>query len=330
MPRVIKHRQWGVVMDNRRRPRKNEPFDPFAPNAAKRAQVRKQQSSQRREPVNQNRSVVEPTRATTDRQSELEAKAKAARDALNIPKTVEVPTPKPKEEKVVPKPPAKSETKEKPVEKTVAEVVETTPKRRNIPKPRSPPKSQPKKPSNREDRLASLRAKSAATAEFAKQAKEGNLVKPNEEIPDIIDENEEIIIEESELVVDEEFVNKKTVREENVLNVFKTIKTEKVKADRRPKRRRMDKKGGGRQPQSKKLDRRKYLEYKYVARDLLDDDSISEENRSNVLGQIWAKGERIGVEEAISFINQKEEELIITPEVAEEFRKIVRKYTTKR
>ncbi|CAI8173836.1 MAG: Uncharacterised protein [Methanobacteriota archaeon] len=317
-------------MDNRRRPRKNEPFDPFAPNAAKRAQVRKQQSSQRREPVNQNRSVVEPTRATTDRQSELEAKAKAARDALNIPKTVEVPTPKPKEEKVVPKPPAKSETKEKPVEKTVAEVVETTPKRRNIPKPRSPPKSQPKKPSNREDRLASLRAKSAATAEFAKQAKEGNLVNSNEEIPDIKDENEEIIIEESELVVDEEFVNKKTVREENVLNVFKTIKTEKVKADRRPKRRRMDKKGGGRQPQSKKLDRRKYLEYKYVARDLLDDDSISEENRSNVLGQIWAKGERIGVEEAISFINQKEQELIITPEVAEEFRKIVRKYTTKR
>jgi|TARA_B100001741_G_scaffold19275_1_gene14408 hypothetical protein len=317
-------------MDNRRRPRKNEPFDPFAPNAAKRAQVRKQQSSQRREPVNQNRSVVEPTRATTDRQSELEAKAKAARDALNIPKTVEVPTPKPKEEKVVPKPPAKSETKEKPVEKTVAEVVETTPKRRNIPKPRSPPKSQPKKPSNREDRLASLRAKSAATAEFAKQAKEGNLVNSNEEIPDIKDENEEIIIEESELVIDEEFENKKTVREENVLNVFKTIKTEKVKADRRPKRRRMDKKGGGRQPQSKKLDRRKYLEYKYVARDLLDDDSISEENRSNVLGQIWAKGERIGVEEAISFINQKEEELIITPEVAEEFRKIVRKYTTKR
>ena len=316
-------------MDNRRRPRKNEPFDPFAPNAAKRAQVRKQQSSQRREPVTQNRTVVEPTRATTDRQSELEAKAKAARDALNIQKTVEVATPKPKME-VVAEPPKKPETKEKPVEKIVTEVVEPAPKRRNIPKPRSPPKSQPKKPSNREDRLASLRAKSAATAEFAKQAKEGNLVKPNEELSDTDDVTVEIIIEESQLEVDIEVETKKSVREENVLNVFKTIKTEKVKPDRRPKRRRMDKKGGGRQPQSKKLDRRKYLEYKYVARDLLDDDSISEENRSNVLGQIWAKGERIGVEEAISFINQKEEELIITPEVAEEFRKIVRRYTTKR
>ena len=321
----MKHRQWGVVMDNRRRPRKNEPFDPFAPNAAKRAQVRKQQSSQRREPANQTRTVVEPTRTTTDRQSELEAKAKAARDALNLQKSVEEVTPEPKAE-AIPSPPAESEKKEKPVEK----VVESTPKRRNIPKPRSPPKSQPKKPSNREDRLASLRAKSAATAEFAKQAKEGNLDKPNEEISDVKDENIDINIEESQLEINVEVETKKSVREENVLNVFKTIKTEKVKPDRRPKRRRMDKKGGGRQPQSKKLDRRKYLEYKYVARDLLDDDSISEENRSNVLGQIWAKGERIGVEEAISFINQKEEELIITAEVAEEFRKIVRKYTTKR
>ena len=121
-------------MDNRRRPRKNEPFDPFAPNAAKRAQVRKQQSSQRREPVNQTRTVVEPTRTTTDRQSELEAKAKAARDALNLQKSVEEPVPKPKVESI-PSPPAKSEVKEKPVEKVVEKVIETTPKRRNIPKP---------------------------------------------------------------------------------------------------------------------------------------------------------------------------------------------------
>lgn len=310
-------------MDNRRRPRKNEPFDPFAPNAAKRAQVRKQQSSQRREPVTHNRTVAEPVAAPSNRQSELEAKAKAARDAINKQKKVVEPTPKLKEEPL-PSPPAK------PVEKVVQESVENVSKRRNIPKPRSPPKSQPKKPSNREDRLASLRAKSAATAEFAKQAKEGHLIKPSEELPDDKEAVEEIVVEETQSEVAEETLTKKSVREENVLNVFKTIKTEKVKPDRRPKRRRMDKKGGGRQPQSKKLDRRKYLEYKYVARDLLDDDSISEENRSNVLGQIWAKGERIGVDEAVSFINQKEEELIITSEVADEFRKIVRKYTTKR
>ena len=115
------------------------------------------------------------------------------------------------------------------------------------------------------------------------------------------------------------------------LNVFKTIKTETNRVDRRPKRRRSaDKRGGGRQTQSRKLDRRKYLEYKYAARELLNDDSVNEEHRSNVLGQIWAKGERIGVEDAISFIDQKEEELILTPEIASEFRKMVKKYTTKR
>ena len=39
-------------------------------------------------------------------------------------------------------------------------------------------------------------------------------------------------------------------------SVFKTIKTEVKKSDRKQKRRRSnDKKGGGKQPQSKKLDR---------------------------------------------------------------------------
>ena len=114
-------------------------------------------------------------------------------------------------------------------------------------------------------------------------------------------------------------------------NVFKTITTEIKKSETRNKRRRHgDKKGGGRQPQSRKLDRRKYLEYKYIARDLLDNDAISEEHRSNILGQIWAKGERTGVADAIEFINDKEKELIIPTEVADEFRKIVKRYTTKR
>ena len=72
------------------------------------------------------------------------------------------------------------------------------------------------------------------------------------------------------------------------------------------------------------------MEYKYAARELLDDDSVSEEHRSNILGQIWAKGERSGVNDAIDFINEKEAELIIPEEIAEEFRKMVKKYTTKR
>ena len=72
------------------------------------------------------------------------------------------------------------------------------------------------------------------------------------------------------------------------------------------------------------------MEYKYAARELLENDSVSEEHRSNILGQIWAKGERSGVDDAVEFINQKEAELIIPEEVAEEFRKMVKRYTKKR
>ena len=80
----------------------------------------------------------------------------------------------------------------------------------------------------------------------------------------------------------------------------------------------------------KKLDRRKYLEYKYEVRDLLDNPAIPEENRSNILGQIWAKGERTGIDDAIQFINTKVSELILPEEVAEKLRELVKGYTTRR
>ena len=72
------------------------------------------------------------------------------------------------------------------------------------------------------------------------------------------------------------------------------------------------------------------MEYKYAARDLLDNDSVSEGIDQEYLTQIWAKGERSGVDDAVEFINQKEAELIIPQEVAEEFRRMVKRYTTKR
>ena len=81
-------------------------------------------------------------------------------------------------------------------------------------------------------------------------------------------------------------------------NVFARIETKVTpKQDRRRGRRRMDKKGGGRQKQEKKLNRQKYLEYKYAAKDILDNPNVPEEHRSNVLGQIWAKGERQGIDD---------------------------------
>ena len=119
------------------------------------------------------------------------------------------------------------------------------------------------------------------------------------------------------------------------VNVFapKTNKPKNTKpgGDGRPRRRGFrEKKGGGRQPQVKKLDRRKYLEYKYEVRELLDNPEIPEENRSNILGQIWAKGERTGIDDAIQFINTKVSELVLPEEVAEKLRELVKGYTTRR
>ena len=114
-------------------------------------------------------------------------------------------------------------------------------------------------------------------------------------------------------------------------NVFARIETKIApKQDRRRGRRRMDKKGGGRQKQEKKLNRQKYLEYKYAAKDILDNPNVPEEHRSNVLGQIWAKGERQGIDECLEYIESKEEELILPAEVGEELRDLVKRMTTKR
>ena len=113
-------------------------------------------------------------------------------------------------------------------------------------------------------------------------------------------------------------------------DVFATIETKiEPKKDRR-RRRRFDKKGGGRQKQEKKLNRQKYLEYKYAAKDILDNPNVPEEHRSNVLGQVWAKGERQGIDECLDFIESKEAELILPAEVGDQLRDLVKRMTTKR
>ena len=283
-------------MNGRRR--KDEPFNPFAPNAGQKARDRKEKVA--RQPSRPKPSV--PQKPTND----LAAKQKAAMEALKQRREIE--------SKAATKP-----VQPQPVQK----------KHQPSPQPKPAPKTEVKKPDGREERLAALRAKSAATAQFAKEAKDAKKLdeKIEPEIKPITATEPEIEVT-IETKVEEP---KKTSTIQGAANVFKTIKTEVKKSDRKQKRRRSnDKKGGGRQPQSKKLDRRKYLEYKYAARELLDNDSISEEHRSNILGQIWAKGERSGVDEAVEFINQKEAELIIPEEVADEFRRMVKRYTTKR
>ena len=284
-------------MNGRRR--KDEPFNPFAPNASQKARDRKEKTP--RQPARSR--TPEPKKPVED----LAAKQRAAMQALK----------------------QRRDSKNTSDAETVKQD-NVKPKHQISPQPKPAPKTDIKRPKNREDRLADLRAKSAATAQFAKDAKDAKKVEDTVEVKPEIVEISPVSTKVEESVVSEIPKPAKSTNEHSS-NVFKTIKTEIKKADRKPKRRRpADKRGGGRQPQSKKLDRRKYLEYKYAARELLENDSINEEHRSNVLGQIWAKGERSGVDEAIEFINQKEAETILPSDVADEFRRMVKRYTTKR
>ncbi|RJU99068.1 MAG: hypothetical protein DWC11_07255 [Candidatus Poseidoniales archaeon] len=114
-------------------------------------------------------------------------------------------------------------------------------------------------------------------------------------------------------------------------NIFKQIAIKPVaKTTGQRKRGSRDKKGGGRQKQVKKLNRQKYLEYKYAARDMLADPGVPEEHRSNLLGQIWAKGERISFEAAIEYIVTKESEGILPPTVAADLQRLIKRMETRR
>ncbi|DAC46810.1 MAG: hypothetical protein CMO41_04710 [Verrucomicrobiales bacterium] len=198
------------------------------------------------------------------------------------------------------------------------------------PLPAEAPKKNEEKPlvQSHEDRLAELRRKSQEAKMSASRIEatpEPTTVTQTVE-PSAAAAQSEFEPVDSSLNVSAETV----APAKRAKNVFAKIETKvEVKSDRR-RRRRIDKKGGGRQKQEKKLNRQKYLEYKYAAKDILDNPNVPEEHRSNVLGQIWAKGERQGIDDCLEYIDQKEAELILPEEVGTELKNLVKRMTTKR
>lgn len=193
----------------------------------------------------------------------------------------------------------------------------------------SAPQPTSTKNQSRADRLAELRKQSQESIKKTESILEPSaptpVVEPQTVAPKTAPES---ALEGLETVLEEPALEPDMISQKNV---FKKITTKVAKPERFNRRRRRHDDGhGGRQPKVKKLNRQKYNEYKYAAKDILDDDSVAEEHRSNLLGQIWAKGERMGVEETYAFINDKEEELIISKEVAERLTTLVRALTTRR
>ena len=81
---------------------------------------------------------------------------------------------------------------------------------------------------------------------------------------------------------------------------------------------------------AKRLDRSRHMEYKYEMRGLLNEIDIPEEHRSNILGTIWARGERQTVADAKEFISEKCEQGVLTEEQESTLNGVVDRYTVRR
>ena len=287
--------QWLGESHINRRPRRNEPFNPFAKDASQ--QHQKRRSEQARQPARRPEAAPEPVAKPVDIKADLERKQREAKQKLVQKGDVSAPVVKPAAIRAAPQ------------------------------------KQQPKSSLNqsREERLADMRRKSEELKKAGAALKADTTVVPAAtEVLELQEPQASEIASASTVQIQAQPAASEPAT--RVKNVFRKIETKVAipTNDRRRGKRRFDKKGGGRQKQERKLNRQKYLEYKYAAKDILDNPNVPEEHRSNVLGQVWAKGERIGIEESVAFIEQKELELILPSNVALKLRDLVKRMTTKR
>lgn len=286
-----------TIRDRRRKP--DEPFNPFAANAN---QIRQKKRSERGQgndarPNSQNRSATRPGVDTSDlKKKQEEARKRLGSAAATPPPTVQKPT----------------------IQSNTLNVDANSKQNQQV---------------SRADRLAELRKQSQESVKKTESILDPSTPKVVEPTPvEASPVSTQTIATNMQtgLQLDEDKI--KSDGTSTTKNVFKQIVTQAPKKTehRRRRRSRHDDSGGGRQPKVKKLNRQRYNDYKYAARDILDDESVPDEHRSNLLGQIWAKGERIGVEATYDFISEKEEELIITADIAQQLRDLVRALTTRR
>ena len=294
---MSRHGVWntgGFIIRDRRR-NKDEPFNPFAANANAVRQKKRSERTAQSGPATP--SPARPAPRTGAMESDLLKKQREAREKLTVSEK-------------------QSSSRNKPA--VGAGQI-------------NPASSQSTTPQNvsRQDRLAELRKQSQESIKKTQSILEPTTPIPIAEAVPVVEPTTTTNKVESVEPVRQQSVS--DIESTSQKNVFKKIETKVTKPERFSRRRRRHDDGrGGRQPKVKKLNRQKYNEYKYAAKDILEDDSVAEEHRSNLLGQIWAKGERIGVDETYSFISSKEEELIISKEVAERLTTLVRALTTRR
>lgn len=281
------------------RGRRREPLNPFAQNAGAERQRRREENAKRARDAEaqQQRTATARTGPQSQGQDELRRKAIEAQKALQDKATGKV------------------------------DVESSAPTA-------APASAIPQEPVETErERLARLSQENKAAAQSILKANSPAAVAPIviSEATSTVTAAAKTIEPTRELPTKPATVEPATSTSAGTQNIFKQIDVKPVaKTTGQRKRGSRDKKGGGRQKQVKKLNRQKYLEYKYAARDLLADPGVPEEHRSNLLGQIWAKGERISFEAAIDYIATRESEGILPPTVAAGLQRLIRRMETRR
>ena len=309
-------------MNGRNRRRKDVPFNPFAQNAAaERNRRHAEKAKEKRRLDSQNQSIStsnnakSKTAGKTLQDLQREAREKLGTDGGKLEtianKKEQQPTMAKKEPEV------QKVTEDTPV------IIQTTAAKPEVTNKQT-----------RDERLAELKRKSQQSRDNAKLNKSSVKKEPEvkSEVAASVEElNAELPIN---AVEDIDLPNAELAIPGKKLNVFKTIQSvDKGNAGiskKKRKSRRVDKKGGGRQRLEKKLKSNKILEFKYVAREILSHPDVPEEHRSNVLGQIIAKGERISIDAAIEFIDQKNLELVLTDEICDKLKHEIKSISTRR
>ena len=286
-----------IIRDRRRKP--DEPFNPFAANANQVRQKKRNERSQSNLPGSSNQNRVE-TRQTVDA-SDFRKKQEEARKRLGAQTAPATPS------------------TQKPAVQSSALNATTD--------------SQTVQQVSRADRLAELRKQSQESVKKTESILEPETPisepEPKTTVEVDVESEHEMITEITATEDDSEIFGEESVHAKNVFKKIVT-KTPQKREHRRRRKSKHDDAGGGRQPKVKKLNRQRYNDYKYAARDILEDDRVADEHRSNLLGQIWAKGERIGIEASLEFISEKEEQLIIDEEIAQRLTDLVKALTTRR
>ena len=286
-----------IIRDRRRKP--DEPFNPFAANANQVRQKKRNERSQSNAPGPSSQNRVEP-RQTVDA-NDFRKKQEEARKRLGSQTA-----------------PAAPSTQKPAVQASALNATTDAQAVQQV---------------SRADRLAELRKQSQESVKKTESILEPETPisepEPQTTVEVVVESEQEKPTEIPTSEVAPEVHKEETIQAKNVFKQIVT-KTPKKREHRRRRKSKHDDTGGGRQPKVKKLNRQRYNDYKYAARDILEDERVADEHRSNLLGQIWAKGERIGIEASLEFISEKEEQLIIDEEIAQRLRDLVKALTTRR